>query len=129
MNYGNPFGDFIKPGCNVLIKPNFVFDHNILYRNTHCLITHAFIIRAVIYYVYIALKGSGNIIIGDAPIQSADFNRIINISGLREIVDFYEKNADIEIKNIIDFREEKGYIDNLRGLVREDSMAILLVIH
>ena len=116
----NPFGDFIKPGCNVLIKPNFVFDHNIIPEfGTDCLITHGSIIRAVIDYVYIALKGSGNIIIGDAPIQSADFNRIINISGLREIVDFYEKNADIEIK-IIDFREEKGYIDNLRGLVREE---------
>ena len=116
----NPFGDFIKPGYNVLIKPNFVFDHNIIPEfGTDCLITHGSIIRAVIDYVYIALKGSGKIIIGDSPIQSADFNRIINISGLREIVDFYEKNKEnIEIK-IIDFREEKGYIDNLRGLVRE----------
>ena len=116
----NPFGDFIKPGCNVLIKPNFVFDHNVIPEfGTDCLITHGSIIRAVIDYVYIALEGSGNIIIGDSPIQSADFNRIINISGLREVADFYEKNANFEIK-IIDFREEKGYIDNLRGIIREE---------
>ena len=39
------------------------------------------------------MKGSGVITIGDAPIQSADFDKIKKISGINEIVDFYEKYA------------------------------------
>lgn len=38
---------------------------------------------------------------------------------MRGIIDFYERNANFKIK-IIDFREERGYIDRLRGIIREE---------
>ena len=62
-------------------------------------------IRAVLDYVIIALKGKGEIIIGDAPIQGADFSQIVQNSQTDKLVSFLKKNTDIQI-GIEDFRRE-----------------------
>ena len=64
----NPLGHIVHPGDMVVVKPNFVRD----FRETQsghddCLITHGAVIRAVLDYVYIALRGSGRVIVADAP--------------------------------------------------------------
>ena len=47
----NPLGDIIKPGDNVLIKPNFVLDHNYIPEyGTECMITNGSIIRVCIRF-------------------------------------------------------------------------------
>jgi len=89
-NYGkkdwNPLGEIINPGDLVVLKPNFVRD----FRETQpgdgdCLITHGSIIRAVLDFVFIAIKGNGRIVIADAPQNDADFNMIRQMTGLDEI--------------------------------------------
>lgn len=120
-NYGkelwNPLGEIIKPGDNVLMKPNLVMHYN-LAGGTDELLTHGSIIRAVLDYVYIALKGKGTITIGDAPLQSADFGKVIKIVGIDKIIDFYNKNSEMKI-NLIDFRMEMGYKGKIGGIKRE----------
>ncbi len=99
----NPLGEVIKPGDNVLIKPNLVL------KGGEELTTQGSVIRAVLDYVYIALKNSGTITIGDAPIQSANFDEIARMVGLDKIVEFYDsKNINIKIE---DFRFERTFID------------------
>ena len=103
----NPMGEVVKPGDVVVLKPNFVRD----FRETQsgledCLITHGAIIRAALDYVYIALKGEGRVIIGDAPQDDADFDVIRKIAGLNEIQKFYCQHADFEVE-IYDLRPEK----------------------
>lgn len=95
----NPFKDIIKPGQTVLLKPNIVLHrHNDL----DCVITHPSLVRATIDYVCIALNNTGKIIIGDAPLQSCNFEYIKNNVGYKEILEFYSnKNTNIEL---IDFR-------------------------
>lgn len=100
----NPLGVIIKPGDTVLIKPNFVRHFNIV-GGIEEMITHGSIIRAVMDYAYIALKGTGKIIVGDSPLGNGDFNRIAEMSGLYGVSDHYKNNGiDIEI---IDFRVYK----------------------
>lgn len=103
----NPFKELIKPGNMVVLKPNMVMHEN---RNrqftTDCLITHGSIIRAIIDYVYIALKGKGKIIIADSPLQNCDFFKVTVENGTRAIVDFYNKNG-IKIE-LIDFRKKRA---------------------
>jgi uncharacterized protein (DUF362 family) len=106
----NPLGGIIKKGDVVLLKPNFVKEKSNSGERTECLITHGSIIRAVLDYVAIALKGSGRIIIGDAPLQSSDFQEILKVSRLENIAEFYKKNAGIQIE-IQDFRKEKIILD------------------
>ena len=107
----NPFKELIKPGDMVVLKPNMVMHKNGLKQfSTDCLITHGSIIRAILDYVYIALKGKGKIIIADAPIQNCDFSKVTVENGTRSIVDFYKKNG-IKIE-LIDFRKERAIIDS-----------------
>jgi len=98
----NPLSDIIKPGNSVVIKPNLVLDN---IENQESVTTHTSVIRAVIDYVIIALKGTGEIIVGDAPLQKCDFNTLIENNGLRKTIDFY-KSKGIKIE-LIDFRKEK----------------------
>jgi len=111
----NPFGSFILPGQNVLIKPNFMRHFSGRAGGTKALITHGSLIRAVADYAYIALKGKGRIIIADGPMDEADFEKITKISGLYEIKEFYRKNSDFNIE-IYDLRQER--------VVRKNGVAV-----
>jgi len=105
----NPLGQIIHPGNTVVLKPNFIRDFRETQANhDDCLITHGSIIRAVLDYVYIALKGEGRIIIADAPQNDADFDAIRRIAGLDEIQDFYRREADFDIE-VFDLRPEKAH--------------------
>lgn len=92
-NYGtshwNPLGSYIEPGMRVLIKPNLVMHENPAGYGTDCLFTHPSVVAAVIDYVVIALKGKGSIIIADAPMQSCNFDLLVDYSGLKDLVDWY----------------------------------------
>lgn len=107
-NYGkpswNPLGEIIVPGNNVLIKPNMVMEENHIKENgTDCLYTNPSVVAAVVDYVWIALKGKGKIVIGDAPMQECKFDILIEQSGYRKLIDWYrEKGVNIEL---VDFRE------------------------
>ncbi len=100
----NPFKDVISPGDSVLIKPNLVLDNPL---NQECLTTHPSIIRAIADYVIIALKGKGELAIGDASLQQCNFKKMNKVTGLTDILRFY-KDKDLGIRiHLIDFRTEK----------------------
>lgn len=103
----NPLKQIISPGDSVVIKPNLVqhFNPN---GSMAALITHGSVIRAILDYVHIALNGEGSIIIGDAPVQSCVFEKVTEISGLNQILKFYQKNSVVNI-DIVDFRQSAGY--------------------
>jgi len=101
----DPFGSFIRPGNKVVIKPNWVREKNPVNPDISGLITHPSLVRAVIDYCIIALKGKGEIIIGDAPIQSADFEIIKSKLQLNELIGFYGDLKGVKI-SIRDFRKE-----------------------
>ncbi|MHA1395883.1 MAG: DUF362 domain-containing protein [Promethearchaeota archaeon] len=106
-NEWNPLRDFINPGDQILIKPNFVYDKGLV----NLLCTHPSLIRCIIDYCIIALKGKGTIIIGDSPLQTCNFNEIIKSTQILDLIYFLNKQnkkflRDIEIK-LIDFRKEE----------------------
>lgn len=97
----NPFKNFISPGMTVLIKPNMVmhqFDNHVSYDE---LITHPSIVRAIIDYIYIALNGTGKIIIADAPMQSCNFELLKRNSGYKDIETYFtNKNINIQLLDL-----------------------------
>lgn len=112
----NPLGGFIRPGMNVLLKPNMVNHFHPFNFGMDCLITHGSVIRVICDYVIIALQGIGKITIGDAPIQGADFSKLIELNGTKALLDFYnesKKSIDIEL---VDFRQTVA-ICNQKGLI------------
>ncbi len=106
MNYGtpkwNPLREFVEPGQKVLIKPNLVMNYE--KSSIDCLVTHGSIIRAILDYVFLATNGISEIIIGDAPLQSANFNAAKQEAGWDTIKNFYDSKG-IPIK-LLDFRSE-----------------------
>jgi uncharacterized protein (DUF362 family) len=110
----NPLGEIIKPGDNVLIKPNCLLCPELT--NTS-IITHSSITRTLLDYVYIALEGKGAITIGDSPSFGNIFAKVIQFNGIENIIDFYNTHSKIKI-NLLDFTinpieiEIKGTLKN-----------------
>lgn len=101
--YWNPFSDgIISPGDIVLIKPNWVNDKN---KNKDagldCLVTNPSVIRVVIDYVILALKGEGKIIVADAPMQGCDLQSLFVSIGYDKLFEFYKrKGVDITVRDL-----------------------------
>jgi uncharacterized protein (DUF362 family) len=104
----NPFGSFIKPGDRVLINPNFISHIN---HNRGCsILTHGSIITPIVDYVIIALKGKGEILIGDAPYQKANFNEILKLLNIGKLSQFYSGRSNVTI-DVVDLRQERVFVD------------------
>ena len=101
----NPLGWLIKRGETVFLKPNMIAERHYYKEEWEHVITHGSVIRALVDYVFIALKGAGKIIIGDSPSTEADFEKIIARQGVREIQRLYAERKNFEIE-IIDLRDE-----------------------
>ena len=104
MDKWNPLKELIQPGQQVLLKPNLVY-HKHPKGDTEMLsmVTNAAILRPLIDYILLATGGNCRVIIGDAPVQGADFVRVAEISGVDRLVGYYrEKGIEIEL---IDMRQ------------------------
>lgn len=119
QNFGNPnwnpLQKFIKPGDTVVLKPNFVNHFNYAEyidgtKDMDCVITHGSVIRFVLDYVAIALRGEGKIIVADCPIQGANWKKLLEIIGWDRISDYFKRvYPNIELK-IEDYRLGKAVI-------------------
>jgi uncharacterized protein (DUF362 family) len=108
-NYGkaswNPLGEIVSPGEKVVIKPNAVADINRKKgEDVYAVISHGSVMRAIIDYTYIALKGKGKIIIADSPIVHTDFDNWKKVVGIKKIQDLYSKKFNFKIETY-DLRE------------------------
>ncbi len=85
MDWGDEqslFANVIPDGARVLIKPNWVMHRTGGSGGIEPLLTHASIIRAV---AEAALRtGASSVIVGDAPLQSCDFDALIDACELRD---------------------------------------------
>ena len=107
----NPFGAVITPGQTVTIKPNLVQHYHVRGLSLDCVLTHPSIIAAVGRHVARALDGRGRIVIGDAPLQGADFAAVSEWCRLEPIAaELRATGLDVVIA---DFRAER--VDRVQG--------------
>lgn len=108
MKCWNPFGKFISPGDTVLIKPNWVEDknkNNKIENGLDCLVTNPGVVRVIIDYTFIALGGCGRIILGDAPMQGCDLEKMFLSAGYDQLFKFYQnQNVKIDIYDLRKYR-------------------------
>lgn len=114
----NPFSEFITPGQTVLVKPNMVHhrngDENY---GTDCLVTHPAVVRAVLDYVLLALKGTGRVILADAPVQSCDFSILVRELHYDKLIDYYA-NRGMKVE-LMDLRQlDEAYIKSISESAR-----------
>ena len=80
----NPLGAFIRPGASVVLKPNWVLHINRTGHSLGYIVTHTSVIEAVLEYV--ALAKPGRVIIGDAPVQGCNFEKLLQSMDIPEMV-------------------------------------------
>ena len=95
------FGKVIAEGTRVLIKPNLVLHANQGTGGMLPLVTHPSLIKAVVAEV---LKANpAEVLVGDAPIQSCDFTKLLRVTELDKWSAELQK-TDTRFKGIQDFR-------------------------
>lgn len=118
----NPLQVLIKPGMKVLIKPNLVRHLHMKGGVYEAVVTHASVVRCVLDYVALALEGRGEIIVGDAPVQGADFNSILRRTGLQAVCDDVASIWGLEVK-LVDFRLWAVELDVRHRTIGSKSLA------
>ncbi len=96
----NPLASLIPGGSRIVIKPNWVFHENQRGSGLDCLLTHSSVIEGVAKYV--GLTKPAQIIIGDAPIQGCEFEQLLRLTGIDDVVDRLQGQG-LPI-SIVDFR-------------------------
>jgi len=99
----NPLGDVVRPGDHVVVNPNFVLSYHAKGGDLFSIITHPSVLRAVVDYVYLALKGKGRITIADAPQMDCDFSELLKRTQLETITELYREAAEFPI-DVLDLR-------------------------
>jgi uncharacterized protein (DUF362 family) len=90
LNAGrNPFGELIKPGQTVVLKPNWVMHKNGSGEGLDCVVTHPSVINAVLDCVLQA--SPGKVIVGDAPVQGCNFNQLMQDGGFLPLQEHYRR--------------------------------------
>lgn len=64
----------------------------------------------VLDFVFKALDGTGCVIVGDAPMQECDFNKLIKKAGYDRLINYY-KEKGLNIK-LVDFRKDITIVKN-----------------
>lgn len=81
----NPFAGMAPEGGLAVIKPNWVADANARTAPIDCLVTHPAIVYLAMHWAARALNGRGQIVVGDAPLQSCQFEELMRQTGVREL--------------------------------------------
>ena len=122
----NPLGDLVKPGGRIVVKPNWVLDRNEGAGGMDCMITHPAVLRAVLEYVFLARPAQ--VVLGDAPLQGCDFERLLDFGGLRAVLaDFRVRGLPLAVK---DFRrtvmKAEGGLKRVAEELRPESDYVLV---
>jgi uncharacterized protein (DUF362 family) len=110
----NPMGEYVRPGDHVVLKPNMVRHFHGDGLSTESLVSHGSVIRAVLDYVLVALKGEGKLTVGDSPLQYSDFQTILKLSGLGNVIEEAARRSGFKIETV-DFRKERA--EKVRGMI------------
>lgn len=107
-----PFGELIKPGARVLLKPNWVLDHNQSTGGMDPMITHQSVVKAV---THAALQSDASeVVVGDAPIQTCDFSALLEKTGLGTWAESVTQ-SDSRFRGVKDFRRTTAqYVNGVR---------------
>jgi uncharacterized protein (DUF362 family) len=107
----NPLGRYISPGQRVFILCNFVYHQRAKESDREFLskCTHASVIRAVADYVLIATGATGVVQLGNAPLQSANWTKVLHNTEVDRLLAFYhERNVNVEARDLRLFIAERS---------------------
>jgi uncharacterized protein (DUF362 family) len=126
----NPLGEALRPGQSVFLLCNLVYHRRPSEspEDFFSKCTHGSVIRAVIDYALKAVGPSGRILVGNAPLQSCDWERVLTETGVRDAVGFHERRgspvqaADLRLR--VAQRNAVGRVTSIRMRDESDGVEI-----
>jgi len=103
----NPFGDIVKPGMTVFLKPNTVVHAHEGHKDVKAVIIHASVLRPILDYLRIALEEKGRIIIGDSQLLFSHFSKAMITSRIKDLLEWYQTVTNIPVE-CFDLRIVRG---------------------
>lgn len=94
----NPLGELLRPGETVVLKPNYVQSEHQEGGDLFSIITHSSVLRPLIDYCYLALRGKGRIIVADAPQMDCDPKALVDRIQIESIQRLYREALGFEIE-------------------------------
>ena len=102
----SPFSRLLQPGMRVVVKPNLVIhQHPDGDAGLRATVTDAAVIRPVLDYVALALRGEGTITVAESPIRMTDFESIVKWTGLDRVLDDITSTWGVTTE-LIDIRDQ-----------------------
>jgi len=104
--------DFIRPGDHVVLKPNWVKEHDERRPGNNSwehIVTHPAVIEAVIRWVAPQLRGSGSIVVCDAPQTDSSFEAIRLYCRLDDMVGRCQRDHAGTRIELLDLRPEEWH--------------------
>jgi uncharacterized protein (DUF362 family) len=105
----NPFGDLVRPGGHVVLKPNFVTSRN-LHEDLEgerlwSVATHPAVLRPLIEYAWKAVGASGRISVVDCSIAGSHFERTLRALRVFDMLDALRADGiSVELIDLRDFK-------------------------
>lgn len=112
----NPLGHLASPGDTVVVKPNWVKHEHPDGLTIDAVVTHPSVLRPIIDALLVALKGEGHIIVGDAPIQSCDFDSLCEKTGIHALMEHYARVARGMV-SLADLRKERATMSRIGTVI------------
>lgn len=103
----NPLGHVVRPGMTVLIKPNTVRHNHPDGKDVFSIVTRASLIRPMLDYACIALRGEGRILVGDSQMVDSWFDEAWRVTGLAPLLEWYRQHTTLPIEGL-DLREVRA---------------------
>jgi len=116
-----PLAWLIQPGDTVLVKPNLVQHYHAAGGDIRTVVTDRSVIGAALEFVAQALAGRGTIVIGDAPLQKADWSALDRLLDL-QLLGERHRAPELSI-DILDFRRTAATMGPLRQITGRRSLA------
>ena len=117
----NPLGTIVPRGGTVVIKPNLVLHERPTTAGRFCLTTHAAVLRALIDYVLLAGGPSCRVVVADAPLQQADFERMLEESRLAEVLAFHRRQLGAVVE-AVDLRRARAIMRGAGVIDRHQTL-------
>jgi uncharacterized protein (DUF362 family) len=119
----NPLGEWIQRGQTVFTLVNFVTERRPLQRREdfEAMLTHPSVIRVVLDYIIIATGDPSLVSFGNAPVQSAQMDKLAEQSGALCLQTFYRRHAGSEVGP----RDLRLYISRVNSLGAKESDRVL----
>jgi uncharacterized protein (DUF362 family) len=115
------FGRMIPRGARVLVKPNWVMHENHGPWGVEPLYTHPALIRSVVDELL--ATGAGRVVVGDAPLQSCDFGRLMRETGLETWAATVAARSPA-FGGLVDFRRTRCVFENGIRTAVEDQVPL-----